>query len=99
MGQGNGRHAQSPAALLELAPPPRTRFRHGMDDLEQRVAALETAFYEVMAWLDSAALEDASRSIKAGLAASISSEERDVRLGALHLVEDAQRRFGGLSGG
>ncbi len=38
-----------------------------MDELESRVAALETAFYEVMAWLDPAALEDASASLKAGL--------------------------------
>lgn len=68
-----------------------------MDDIEKRLAALEMAFIEIGAWMDPAALEDAARSVRAGLD-GCSDDERAVRLHVLDLIKDALERFGRLSG-
>ena len=68
-----------------------------MDELEQRVAALELAFFEVLAWLDPAAIEDATRSIESSLG-RVCAEEQSVRLAALALLSDGRQRFAGVSG-
>ena len=68
-----------------------------MDELETRVAALEALFVAVGPWLDRSVLEDAARDLRASLAANIAGDERTIRLQALSLIEDAQKRFKGLS--
>ena len=64
-----------------------------MDEIELRIAALDMAVIELTAWLDPGAMEDASASIRAGLAADPESDERTVRLQALSLLEDGRQRF------
>jgi hypothetical protein len=68
-----------------------------MDEIELRLAALEMLFIELGAWLDPAALDDAARSIHAGIA-GCDPEERAVRSQALELIRDARLRFNGVSG-
>ena len=63
-----------------------------MTENERRLAAIEMAIIEVFAWRSPDDLDDASRSIRNGLAGSC-AEERSVRLGALALIDDARRRF------
>ncbi len=63
-----------------------------MGELELRIAALETAFIELGAWLDSGALDDAERSIRAGLGRG-DDDEQMARLGAIQLIDDARKRF------
>jgi hypothetical protein len=64
----------------------------GMGELETRLAAVELAIFEIGAWLDPQAVADAQASIRAALA-TCGPEERDIRLGALGLIEDARKRF------
>ncbi|PZR36510.1 hypothetical protein [Caulobacter segnis] len=63
-----------------------------MDELEKRLAALELVVIELGAWLDPAAIDDAMRSIAAGIETGC-DEEREIRRQALHLLQDARRRF------
>lgn len=63
-----------------------------MDELERRVAAIETALIEVFAWIDPSALDDAERSIRDGLGRG-DGDEDDIRRGAIGLIEDARKRF------
>jgi hypothetical protein len=63
-----------------------------MGELELRIAALETAFIELGAWLDPDALDDAERSIRAGLGRG-DGDEQTARLGAIQLIDDARKRF------
>lgn len=63
-----------------------------MTELEQRVAAMELLWIECGAWMDPAVLEDAALSIKAGVEGGC-ERERAVRLQALSLIDDAQKRF------
>lgn len=65
-----------------------------MDEIEMRVAALETFCIEVGAWLDPQALDDAARSLRDGLDGA-AGDERAVKLQALQLIEDARKRFAG----
>lgn len=69
-----------------------------MDELEMRVTAIELALIEVFAWIDPAALEDATASLRASLP-NCDPDDRAVRLDALRLIEDGQRRFRGHRGG
>jgi hypothetical protein len=69
-----------------------------MDELEKRLAALELVVIEVGAWLDPAALDDAIRSISAGLDGGC-DQEREIRLQAIHLLTDARRRYDPPMGG
>lgn len=69
-----------------------------MDEIEKRLAALELVVIELGAWLDPAALDDAIRSIAAGVEAGC-DEEREIRRQALHLLQDARRRFAPPAGG
>jgi hypothetical protein len=66
-----------------------------MDELELRVAAIETALIEVFAWLPHDALQDAQRSIRGGLTADITGDEKAIRQGAWQLIEDARKRWTG----
>jgi hypothetical protein len=63
-----------------------------MDELERRLAAVELWAIEVGAWLDPEALNDAERSIRAGLH-NCSDDEAMVMNGAIGLTEDARKRF------
>lgn len=63
-----------------------------MDEIEIRLAALELWAIEVGAFIDPAALADAKRSILAGVDQA-GEEERTIRLGAIGLIDDAQRRW------
>lgn len=63
-----------------------------MDEIETRLAAVELFLIEVASFLDPAALADAHRSIAGGLEGA-TAEERTIRMGALGLIEDAQRRW------
>lgn len=69
-----------------------------MDELEKRLAALELVIIELGAWLDPAAIDDAMRSIAAGVETGC-EEEREIRRQALHLLEDARKRFDPPAGG
>lgn len=69
-----------------------------MDELEKRLAALELVIIELGAWLDPAALDDAMRSIAAGVETGC-EEEREIRRQALHLLADARKRFEPPAGG
>ena len=63
-----------------------------VDEIELRVAALELVIIELGAWLDPRALEDAGRSIAAGVGRGDADEDA-IRQGAVHLLEDARLRF------
>ena len=65
-----------------------------MTETEKRLAAVELALLELVAWIDPENVQDAMRSISAGLNAPISEEESEVRLQALSLLGDGLRRFG-----
>jgi hypothetical protein len=69
-----------------------------MDEIEKRLAAVELVIIELGAWLDPAALDDAKRSISAGLEGG-SDQEREIRLQAIHLLADARRRYDPPMGG
>lgn len=64
-----------------------------MTELELRLAALELWVVEVGAFLEPQVLDDAARSITAGLATALDDDERTIRLGALDLIEQARGRF------
>ena len=64
-----------------------------MDELETRISALETLFIEIGPFLEPAALADAARSIRDGLAGSIGEDEAHARRQALDLIELAQKRY------
>jgi hypothetical protein len=65
-----------------------------MDEIELRLAALETAFIEVMGLVDPGALVDAARSLRERVAeADPEPDEKAIRLGAAQLCEDAARRW------
>ena len=66
-----------------------------MDEIELRLAALEMVVIELGAWLDPGAVVDAGNSIRAGLLANITGDERTVRLQALSMLEDGRQRFSG----
>lgn len=63
-----------------------------MDEIETRLAALELWAIEVGAFIEPQHLADAHRAISSGLGTA-SGDERNIRLGALGLIEDAQRRW------
>jgi hypothetical protein len=63
-----------------------------MDETEARIAALELLTIEIIPWLDTGVVDDAERSIRAGLDGS-SEDERMVRLQALQLIEDGRKRY------
>lgn len=65
-----------------------------MDEIELRVAALETAWIETMGLVDSQALADAARSLRERVAESDPEpDERAIRLAAADLCEDAAKRW------
>lgn len=65
-----------------------------MDELELRLAAVETAFIEVMGLIDPGALVDAARSLRERVAqGDPEPDELAIRLGAAQLLEDAARRW------
>ena len=59
-----------------------------------RLAAVELAMIELVAWIDQAAVDDSDRSIRADLQCC-SADESAIRLQALSLLEDGQKRFVG----
>jgi hypothetical protein len=63
-----------------------------MDELERRLASLEVALVEVLAWKDPQALADARQGLIDGIPA-YAGDKRAVRLGAAFLIEAAQKRF------
>jgi len=63
-----------------------------MDELERRLAALELWAIEVGSFIEPQHLADAARSIRSCID-TVDPEERDIRMGALGLIEDAQRRW------
>lgn len=69
-----------------------------MDELEKRLAAVELVIIELGAWLDPAALDDAASSITAGIETGC-EDEREIRRQALHLLNDARKRFAPPAGG
>lgn len=65
-----------------------------MDELELRIAAIETALVEVMGLIDPGALIDAARSLRERVAeGEPEPDELAIRLGAAKLLEDAARRW------
>lgn len=62
------------------------------DELELRIAALETVWIEVGAIIDPSALADGRRAIIAGIATA-SGDEAAIRHQALVLIRDAQMRY------
>ena len=66
-----------------------------MDELEQRVAALEALFVAIGPWLDPQVLNDAEADLRSGLEAVIDGAERVIRLQTISLIEDARKRFKG----
>ncbi|MBX3480067.1 MAG: hypothetical protein KF842_06680 [Caulobacter sp.] len=65
-----------------------------MDELELRIAALETAWIETMGLVDPAALADAARSLRERVAeGDPEPDEKAIRLSAAQLCEDAARRW------
>lgn len=70
-----------------------------MTETEKRLAAVELALVELAAWIDPANVQDAMRSISAGLNVSVSEEEAEVRLHAIELLKDGLQRFQGPAAG
>lgn len=65
-----------------------------MDELEDRIAVIETALIEVLGLIDSEALADAARALREAVArGDLEARERSVRLGAAQLLEDSARRW------
>lgn len=64
-----------------------------MDELEDRIAVVETLLIELLGLVDPGALADAARSLRERAAEDIEGRERAVRLGAAQLAEDAARRW------
>lgn len=64
-----------------------------MDELEIQTRAAELLLIETLAFIRPEDLDDAERSIRAGMEADITDEERSIRLGALGLIEDARKRY------
>jgi len=64
-----------------------------MDELEDRIAVIETALIEALGLIDPEALADGARSLRERASADIEARERSVRLGAAQLLEDAARRW------
>ena len=58
-----------------------------MDELELRIASIETALIEALGLIDPAALTDAARSLRERVAeASLEPDESAIRLGAAQLL-------------
>lgn len=74
-----------------------------MDEIEIRVAALETLAIELLAVLLPGQLTAMEDSIREGLVGKgergHGSDEQTVRLGALGLLDDGRRRHDGVTGG
>ncbi|MGH7024170.1 MAG: hypothetical protein ACREEB_11350 [Caulobacteraceae bacterium] len=64
-----------------------------MDEIEQRLAAIELVLIELIPWLDPGAIEDAAASIRAGLTAQVCGDERTIRLQAISIIEEGRQRF------
>lgn len=65
-----------------------------MDEIEMRLAALETAWIETMGLVDGGALVDAARSLRERVAeADLEPDERAIRLAAADLCDDAAKRW------
>lgn len=63
-----------------------------MTEQEERLAAVELALIELIAAMDDLVVADALASIRDGLAGA-GSEEAEIRLQAIELLQDGQRRF------
>lgn len=74
-----------------------------MDEVELRVAALETALIAIVAVLSPGQLQAVQDDLREGLVGKgepgWGSDEQTVRLGALGYVEDGKRRHDGFTGG
>jgi hypothetical protein len=68
-----------------------------MQDVEDRVAALELLWVEVVATLEPNKLKDAESAIRNALAPMANDDERRVHLAALELIDSARRRFWGAT--
>lgn len=66
-----------------------------MDEVEIEARAAATAFIEIAAFIERADLDDAARSIRAGLETALDDDERAIRIRALHLIEEARERYRG----
>ena len=67
-----------------------------MDELELRIAALETALIELTPWISTEAVDDAIRAIS-DVPATAGAEERTIRIAARDLLVDGRKRFEGMS--
>jgi hypothetical protein len=70
-----------------------------MDELEQRVAALEALFLAIGPWLDPQVLNDAEADLLSGIEVSIDEDEHAIRLQAIELIDDARKRVRGPAPG
>lgn len=78
--------------LFAFGPGP--RHDQAMDEIELRLAAIETALIEALGLIDPGALADAARSLRERVAqGDPEPDERAIRLGAAQLLEDAARRW------
>lgn len=57
-----------------------------MDEIEQRLAAVELVLIELIPWLDEGAISNAAASIRAALTDHICGDERTIRLQAISMV-------------
>jgi len=64
-----------------------------MNEQEKRLAAVELALVEIVAWIDADKIADAAAAIKSGLFAEVSEDEAEIRLQAIELLTDGKRRF------
>lgn len=64
-----------------------------MTEQEKRLAAVELALIETIAAMDDLVVADAIASIRDGLALCAGGEEAEIRLQAIELLQDGQRRF------
>lgn len=70
-----------------------------MTETEKSLAAVELALVELAAWINPANVQDALRSISAGLKVPVSEEEAEVRLQAIELLKEGLQRFHGPTAG
>jgi hypothetical protein len=64
-----------------------------VDELETRSAADELVLVELIPRLDEGAISDAAASIRSGLTDQVCGDERAVRLQAISIIAEGQRRF------
>jgi hypothetical protein len=63
-----------------------------MSETEKRLLAVELLLIELAPWLAEGALDAAAVAIRAGLVDGICTDEKEVRLQALQLLDEGQRR-------